>query len=171
MLHISGCENGLKGGVPPTKKGEEKKKPFNPMQYRLQEAKAKQEKEKKEKLEKEAKRKAAREARERQPGDFRDMWGPTTANESWDVSSQSSMGSSMVAQRSEASSEAGNGSKAADLTSVASRDSSLIPPAGGFRYDMAYELGETEPQLSSLAVNPVVTQPRGKAPPASMAST
>ena len=153
MLHISSCESGLKGGAPPTKKGEEKKKPlFNPMLYRLQEAKAKQQKEKDKKSEKEMKKKAAKETKERQAGDYREIRGPATANKSWEVTSQSSLGSSMVAERSEA-------------TEASSDVSSLNPPPPGFSYDTAYESGETEPQLSSLAVKPVVAQPTGKVSP------
>ena len=138
MLHISSCESGLKGGAPPTKKGEEKKKPlFNPMLYRLQEAKAKQQRIRKDKkLEKEMKKKAAKETKERQAGDYIEIWGPATANKSWEVTSQSSLGSSMVAERSEA-------------TEASSDVSSLNPPPPGFSYDTAHEFGY--PQLSSLA--------------------
>ena len=122
------------------------------MLYRLQEAKAKQQKEKDKKSEKEMKKKAAKETKERQAGDYREIWGPATANKSWEVTSQSSLGSSMVAERSEA-------------TEASSDVSSLNPPPPGFSYDTAYESGETEPQLSSLAVKPVVAQPTGKVSP------
>ena len=139
----------------PTQEG--KKEKFNPMKYRLQQGLMRQKKQKEELAKKMANKEKMK---KRQAGDFRPMWGPSSAddpNGNWDAASNSSVGSSIKANWGEA------GSVESSLHSA-----SALPP--GFNYNIRYEDGETvledQPQLSSLAYTPGVAQPTGEVPPA-----
>ena len=134
----------------PTQEG--KKEKFNPMKYRLERATMRQKKQQEELAKKMANKEKMK---KRQAGDFRPMWGPSSAddpNGNWDMASDSSMGSSIIAQR-----ESEAGSLASSLHSA-----SDLPP--GFNYNIRYEAGETgledQPQLSSLAYKPPSSRPK-----------
>ena len=150
MQKISGCTSGLKGGGPPTQKGE-KKKAFNAMQYRVQKAMAKRQEEKLAKEKKEAERKKKLEqksgASQSGPlGDFSRLYdtAPEANFDDTETSSISSVQTSLQDNRSQASSR------------ILSEDSSMAPPLAGSdpQRELLAVTTESEfiPQLSSLAV-------------------